>query len=236
MPGFDRVSSNAPRAGAPFDESSDRSGTFRSVSPTQSLSAKFWGLDLRANLPRVLSHDGVEAAPGEIDRVRAFLAAEFPCLTEEKLGASPNAAMVSSKRSYIQTRCDLIELRHNDRTVGVIVGAPEDWSTYYIRIFAVMQAYQRPALTRRFVRECLFDPLTAHHVERVAADTSPANLAMSRSFSEMHFHVTGHHLSDRWGPLVRYTKFLDPECEAAFYKRFTGIAPPGSSGRKGGKP
>jgi hypothetical protein len=236
MPRFDRISSNAPQADAPFEESPGRSGTYRSVSPTQSLSAKFWGLDLRANLPRVLSHDGVEAVPGEIERVRAFLAEEFPSFTEEELGSAPHAAMASSKRSYLQTRCDLIELRHNDRTVGAIVGAPEDWSTYYIRIFAVIQAYQRPALTRRFVRECLFEPLTSHHVERVVADTSPANLAMSRTFSEMHFHVTGHHLSERWGPLVRYTKFLDPACEAAFYKRFNGIAPPESSGRKGGKP
>jgi hypothetical protein len=114
----------------------------------------------------------------------------------------------------------------------VIVGAPEDWSSYYIRIFAVLPAFQRPALTRRFVRECLFEPLTACGVQRLVADTSPANLAMARGFSEMHFHVTGHQLSDRWGPLVRYTKFLDPACESVFLERFGGTACPASTGMR----
>jgi len=237
MPGFERTPSNAPRAAAPFEDATDRSGTFRSVSPTQSLSAKFWGLDLRANLPRVLSHDGVEAVPGEIDRVRAFLAEEFSSFAEEALGMNPSASMTRAKLEYLTRACDSIELRHMGQTVGVLVGAPEDWSSYYVRLFAVKHTHQRPALIRRFVKECLFAPLAAHHVERIVAETSPANLAMSRLFSELHFHVTGHQLSERWGPLVRYSKFLDENCEAAFHKRFAGTAPPSANrSRKEGRP
>jgi hypothetical protein len=184
----------------------------------------------------VLSSDGVEATRGEPDRIKDFLAKEFPSLTEEALGAAPTATTVAAKRRYLQTACDLIELRHHGRTVGIVIAAPEDWGSYYIRSFAVLRTYQRPGLIRRFVRESLFDPLIAHHVERIAADTSPTNLAMSRLLGELHFHVTGHHLSDRWGPLVRYTKFLDPVCEANFHARFSGATPPGSSGlKKGGR-
>jgi hypothetical protein len=190
-----------------------------------SLSAKLWGLDLTKDLPRVLSHDGITATRGDLTRVRTFLAEEFPSFAEELVGAAPSEVIVDAKRWYLGSACDAIELRHEERTVGVFVGAPEDWSSYYIRTFAVIQTYQRPALIRRFGRECVFDPLATHHVERVVADTSPANLAMSRCFSELHFHVTGHQLSERWGPLVRYTRFLDPACEAAFCKRFAGTTP-----------
>ncbi|HKU42742.1 MAG TPA: hypothetical protein VJR89_31505 [Polyangiales bacterium] len=173
-----------------------------------------------------MSRDGVEALPGRFDRVRQFLVDEFPTLTEEGLGTQLDTNLADTKRWYLAQACDLIELRHHDETIGVLIGAPDDWSSYYVRAFAMMAEYQRPALIRRFGRECLFEPLAAHGIQRVLAETSPANLAMSRLLSELHFHVTGHVLSERYGPLVRYTKFLDPSSEAAFRTRFAGSAPP----------
>jgi hypothetical protein len=239
MPGFDHgVLSIAPAAG--FESARERreqGETAQSALPSSAtLSARLWGLDLNKGLPRTLTSDGVQAAPGELTRVRDFLATEFPALREEDLGGSPSARMLDAKRWYLQNACDVIELRHDDRTVGVLIGAPEDWSSYYVRIFAVLQAYQRPALRRRFIRECLFEPLIAHQVERVMADTSPMNLGMSVVFNELRFHVTGHQLSDRWGPLVRYTKFLDPACEAAFIRRFAGISGGPTTTRKESPP
>ena len=221
----------------------ERSGTYRSLAPQrvssvppQTLSARFWGADLSRDLPRVLSRDGVQAVRGDLGRVGEFLKQAFPTFTEEELGADLSPRMLEAKGRYLRTASDLIELRHLDRTVGVLVGAPEDWSTYYIRIFAFAPDYQRFGLLRRFVRECIFEPLRAHHVERVCADTSPLNIAMSRALSELHFYVTGHQLSERWGPLVRYTKFLDPTCEAAFRTRFEGTAPPRTVRRRKEEP
>jgi hypothetical protein len=231
MPGIDRAappfisSSETPEVGV------ERSGTFPRPSPNQRLSASLWGLDLHARLPLVLSRDGVTAMPGTLAGVAEFVSTEFAALIEESATVM-RASTAQAKEWFLGTASDLIELQHEGRTVGVIVGAPEDWGSYYIRVLAVVQRYQRPALMRRFVRECLYEPLQAHGVERVVADTSPANIAMSRTFSEQHFHVTGHHLSDRWGPLVRYTKFLDAASEAAFQRRFVGIAPANSNRRK----
>lgn len=229
MAGVDRVrTSTAPRASATFEEQEECSGTYRCPAFGQTLSASLWGLDLYHNLPLVVSRDGIQAERGEFPRIQAFLRDEFGWLAQESRGLLPNPHMSRAKSSYLHTACDLIELRHRDRTIGAIVGAPEDWSTYYVRIFAVSRRYQRPALTRRFGIRALVEPLAAHHVERIVAETSPSNIAMARGLSEMQFHVTGHQLSDRWGPLVRYTRFLDPACEAAFSKRFAGIAPPAS--------
>ncbi|HKU37805.1 MAG TPA: GNAT family N-acetyltransferase [Polyangiales bacterium] len=224
--GFDReVASIAPRASSAVPEATDRSGTYRSSLPPQTLSQRFWGLDFSNGLPRTLSNDGVHGARGELSRVREFLEREFPTFTEEELGAQLDPRMADAKRAYLLKACDLIEMRHEDRTVGVIVGAPEDWSSYYVRIFAVSKDYQRRGLVRRFARESLFQPLIEHRVERVIADTSPVNLAMTNGFTEMRFYATGHQLTERWGALVRYTKFLDPEREAAFYRRFAASLP-----------
>jgi RimJ/RimL family protein N-acetyltransferase len=224
MPAFDHAPLRViPSLGVGSDDAFDLRNAISSPVGT-TLSRKVWGLDFTHGLPCVLSSDGIEATPGELDRVLAFIAEQFPSLTEEvgAKRASPHESTAAAKQWYLSSASDLIELRHEGRTVGVLVGAPEDWGSYYVRVFAMSPAYQRPGLIRRFARQCLFGPLRAHHVERVVADTSPANLAMTRLFSELRFHVTGHQLSDRWGPLVRYTKFLDPACESAFCERFAG--------------
>lgn len=192
---------------------------------TQTLSKQFWGCDLSQRLPLTLTQAGTQAVAGDITRIRTFLVEQFACLTEEASHAVQNELCSQAKRHYLASACDLIELRHAGETVGAIVGAPEDWATYYVRFFALAPDFQKPALTRRFARECLFEPLAACGVPRICAETSPANRAMARLFSELSFLATGHQLSERWGPLVRYTKFLDPACESVFLQRFGNTVP-----------
>lgn len=235
MPGFSSAPMSIAPQGVAAPVKTDDPLVTATTSPRLPLSARLWGVDLNEGLPRVLTSEGIEVTPGDLSRVRDFLTVEFPGLGEETLGAAPSAPIVDAKRWYLRTTCDVLELRHAGKTVGVFVGAPEDWSSYYIRVLAILQNYQRPALRRRFTRECVFEPLARHHVERVFADSSPANLSMARAFSEMQFHATGHQLSDRWGPLVRYTKFLDPACEAAFLRRFTSLAAGGGHTNSDGK-
>jgi hypothetical protein len=199
--------------------------TFRRLSPHETLSKQFWGVDLCEQLPRAISQDGTQAVPGDLGRIQQFLTQHFSCLREEATSAASNNWLATVKRTYLANSSDLVELRHEDRTVGAVIGAPEDWATYYVRIFAMAPNFQKRPLIRRFIRECLFEPLAACGVQRITAETSPANHAMARLFTELQFHVTGHQLTERWGPLVRYTKFLDRTCEAAFLERFGNLAP-----------
>jgi hypothetical protein len=201
------------------------------LNASSSLTYRLLGFDLCEGLPYEVGQ-GVVAQRAELSCVRSFLCAEYPSLTEEAGAHALTPGVARTKRRYLETACDLIELRHADQIVGVMVGAPEDWASYYIRIFALKRSFQQPRLIRRFCRDYLFAQLRAHDVQRVVADTSPANVATSRTLSELQFYVTGQQLSDRWGPLVRYTKFLDRACEQAFLERFAGIAPPGSEGRR----
>lgn len=199
--------------------------TRRSVLPRHTQTLQMWGFDLCAELPKRLSNDGILAVPGDFNRICKFLRENYALFSEESHGSAPSPVIQKSKLAYLSNSCDLIELRHNGETVGVMIGAPEDWSSYYVRMFAVLPEYQRPGLIRRFVRECVFEPLARGGVERVVAETSPANIAMSHLFTELRFRVTGNLLSDRWGPLIRYTKFLAPACEAEFLRKFGGAAP-----------
>jgi hypothetical protein len=221
-----------------FDTLADQSGTFRA--PTaRTLSDEFWNLDLTRGLPRAMTRDGIELTAGEIDRIRHFLQTVFPTLTEEGLGAAPlEPSVAHTKRWYLGAASDLLELRKRGETIGVMIGAPEDWSTYYLRIYAVSPEHQRSIVTRRFA-QCVLDRLAQCGVQRVVTDTSPANASAALRLSELQFHVTGQQLSERYGPLIRYTKFLDPAAEAAFLSRFAGSAPPRatrSRTRKGGTP
>jgi hypothetical protein len=184
-----------------------------------------WGFSFNDQLPRQLSDDGVAAFAGDFTRIGRFLNEQFSVFSEEAQGSVPNYIVRNRKFEYLRGDCDLIELRLNDETIGALIGAPEDWSSYYVRVFAMQREFQRPGMIRRFIRECLFTPLAKHGVERICADTSPSNVAMSRLLTELHFHVTGSHLSERWGPLVRYTRFLSPACEAEFRRKFGGGAP-----------
>lgn len=196
-------------------------------STTAPQSCRMWGLSFRDLLPFKLSEDGVVAVAGDITRIGRFLSEQFALFSEEAQGSLPNYIVRNRKFEYLRDACDLIELRLADETIGSLIGAPEDWSSYYVRVFAMRRDFQRPGLIRRFVRDCLFAPLAEHGVERICADTSPANVAMSRLLTELHFHVTGSQLSERWGPLVRYTRFLSPACEAEFRRKFGGGAPAG---------
>jgi ribosomal protein S18 acetylase RimI-like enzyme len=218
--------------GAPLGDSPNFSATEEATGiiarnlparPTQSV--QLWGFGLYDGLPKQLSSDGIEAVVGSYERIRCFVAEQYAMFTEEGLGSVPNELAQRSKHAYLSTGCDLIALVHAGKTVGIMVGAPEDWSSYYVRVFALLPEYQRPGLTRRFVRECLFEPLARHGVERVVADTNPSNIAMTRLLGELEFFVTGNQLTDRWGALIRYTKFLDPACEQQFRRRFGGGAP-----------
>lgn len=222
-----------PDSAVSIQEPFNEAGTSLTVRAAANMpqSGCMWGFALRDVLPHKLSDDGVVAVAGEFPRIARFLSEQFAMFTEESQGSTPNLTVSKRKLEYLREACDLVELRHGDETVGVFVGAPEDWSSYYVRMFAVRRDFQRPSVIRRFVRDCLFTPLAEHAVERISAETSPANIAMSRLFTELHFHVTGHHLSDRWGPMVRYTRFLSPACEEQFLRKF-GAGAPADSPRK----
>jgi RimJ/RimL family protein N-acetyltransferase len=84
---------------------------------------------------------------------------------------------------------------------------------------AVLPAYQGRQLPR-VVLPLLFERLKRAAVRRVEAETSPSNLVTIHVLTRMRFNITGNALSDRWGALLRMTKYLDRDAEDVFLDTF----------------
>jgi ribosomal protein S18 acetylase RimI-like enzyme len=133
------------------------------------------------------------------------------------------ARVSDAKARYYRVAGDFFEFKSGDETVALLVGTPVDWSTYYIRSAAALPEFQGKKVVQRFL-PFLFELLREAGVERVEADTSPSNMATLHLLTRLRFNPTGTILSDRFGALVHFTRFLDRDSEDVFVKSLcTGI-------------
>ena len=180
----------------------------------------FWGIDWAEWLPRQLTDDGVELHLSCIESAMPFISAHYAEIFEQDLERDRffSEPFDGAKMRYNQA-ADVFEIKHAHRTVGLLIGAPSDWSTYYLRTMGVVRAYQGRQLPR-CIFPFLFGRLAAAGVRRFEAETSPANLATVLVLTRMRFNITGTILSERWGALLRLTKFLDEGAEDVFLDKF----------------
>jgi GNAT superfamily N-acetyltransferase len=179
-----------------------------------------WGLDWADWLPRRFTDDGVELHLSDIETALPFITAHYGEIFEQDLerGRFFSEPFDGAKRRYYQTS-DVFEIRHAERTVGLLIGAPSDWSTYYVRTMGVIPAYQGRQLPR-VILPFLFEKLAEAGVRRFEAETSPSNLATVLFLTRMRFNITGNVLTERWGALLRLTKFLDEDAEDVFLDKY----------------
>jgi hypothetical protein len=217
----------------------------RDSATARNLSETMWNLDWSAHLPAAVTRDGVVVQRGAFDGMMPFIIDNFATMFEEDPTNSPFAqSSASEAKAHYYRRCaDFFEFKDGVNTVGVLICTPVDWSTYYIRLCAFLPSYQGRQLLQRFFPD-FFGILKAAGVERVETDTSPSNLAVMHIMNRFRFNATGTILSERWGALVRFTKFLDDQSEQVFLRQYcTGIryqaraneSKPGGH-RKGGRP
>ena len=209
--------------------SRDGNGTSRrahiDVGAGSSLSAAMWHLDWSDHLPLTLTDDGVAVQHGVFNDAMPFIISNFAAMFEED-PADPRflqSRATEAKAHYYRRCADFFEFKDGAVTVGCLICTPVDWSTYYIRFCAFLPAYQGRQLLQRFF-PAFFRVLKAVGVERVETETSPSNIAVMHIMNRFRFNVTGTILSERWGALVRFTKFLDNESETVFLRQYcTGI-------------
>jgi RimJ/RimL family protein N-acetyltransferase len=190
----------------------------------RSLSEQLWDLDWASLLPLQLGDDGLVARYASFEAVQPFIAENYASIFEEERLSPFSVRPHSAKTRYMALTGDFIEFSLGGEPIGVFVGMPTDWSTYYIRTTAVLRQHQGRAAPQNFFR-ALFPLLRACGVERVELDTSPSNIAMMHIVTRLRFNPTGTLLSDRWGALVRFTKYLDDHGEGTFLRQFcAGVA------------
>jgi hypothetical protein len=188
-------------------------------------SEAIWDIDWSEHLPLTITKDGVIVAESSFEQTAPFVRENLGAMFEEDPSSSPflQGPSTAAKVRYYTEFGDFFEFKDNGRTAGILVCTPVDWSTYYIRFCAFLPEYQGRQLLHRFFPD-FFGILKRAGVERVETETSPSNLAVMHIMNRFRFNVTGTILSERWGALVRFTKFLHEESENVFLRQYcTGI-------------
>ncbi len=183
------------------------------------MSRQLWGIDWRGQLP--FENGGFIVCLGDFARAKRFMLTHYATVFEEDREASPFATDLSeAKGRYYEIFGDFFEIFHGDELAGLLVCTPSDWSTYYIRSAAMLPKYQGRRIIQTFYTSVLFPMLQRSGVERVEFDTSPSNLAMMHIAAKLRFNNTGTFLSERWGAMIHFTKFLSMEKEDVFLRQF----------------
>jgi hypothetical protein len=189
---------------------------------SRSLSSMLWGIDWAEHLPLEIV-SGVHVVQSTYEASAPFIREHYRTIFEEN-AASPFATrLTGQKERYYRVAGDFFEFKDENETVGLLVGTPIDWSSYYIRTAAALPRYQGKKIIQRFFPK-MFDILRNAGIERVEADTSPSNMATLHLLTRLRFNPTGTLLSDRFGATMHFTRFLDEASENVFLRQFcTGV-------------
>ncbi len=182
------------------------------------LSLRWLGIDFRALLPWTFRTLTVEY--GTADELLPFVERHYATL----FGSSDDRrwraeALEINKRHFI-AEADIFLIRDAEgRIVGDLVGHPSDWSTYYLRSMALLPEF-RGRGTYPELMDRLAEVLAAAGVERIEADVTPSNRMNIVTGLRLGYVTTGTFNSDRWGSVIRMTKFLNEEAEDVFHNQY----------------
>jgi hypothetical protein len=196
------------------------------VQASSDLTAELWGLHWNDILPLSVAGTSVHAVG--YDTAAEFMRDHYGQIFD-LVPNSPFARNDSctAKTRYYRHTADCFAFYDGSEAVALVLANAVDWSTYYIRSAASLPSHQGRLMIPRFL-PVMFDTLRAAGVERVEAEASPTNMTSLQLLMRLGFKVTGTVTTDRWGSLVRLTKFLCQEAEQVFVDQFCAVV----SGRK----
>jgi hypothetical protein len=186
--------------------------------PIRPLSSRLWDLNWSQVLPWRFEEVRVEVST--FDGVMPFVHEHYARIFETH-ETEPRFLVDQStdKKRRFGAEMDVFVFQAPPGIVGVLMGHPTDWSTYYMRTVAIMPEYRKRRLLSRFM-ELSYEPLRAAGVDRVEGECSPANLPMMRMLGSQGFIMTATTNSERWGYVARFTKFLRDDAEATFRRQY----------------
>jgi ribosomal protein S18 acetylase RimI-like enzyme len=182
---------------------------------SDSLSCRLYGLDWNKHFPLALNDD-IEVRVGTPHRGLKFYKQHY----REIFNPDDNLLLLKSKTesariTYYSEIGDFFEIYHEQNLIGIFIGTPIDWSSYYFRSCGILPAYQgRKIATRLYAY--LVEVIKKYPIERIEADVSPSNPCSMHMFNKLRFVVNGMKLSERWGGIVQFTKILSSEHEKVF--------------------
>jgi hypothetical protein len=193
----------------------------RAEREAQPMSERLWNLDWRSILPWHFDDGRADFATPE--EAMPFIQDHYAAIFGHKdlTGRFLPSPTTEAKRRFF-AEMDYFLFRVDHQVAGILMGHPTDWTTYYIRSAALLPEYRERRVLTRFL-ERLDGPLRAAGVERVEAECSPANVPVVRLLTAQGYVATASVSSERWGLMLRYTKFLSEEASAAFIRQYTAM-------------
>ena len=193
-----------------------RQHTFETRQPP--LSSQLWGLDWRAILPWQL--DDTEVVSGTYADALPFITEHYARI----FGAADGSVKFlqeqpTEAKKRFTSLSDVFVFRADGQVFGIMIAHPLDWSTYYVRTTAFLPEHRNKHVMTAFVQR-LYAPLIAAGVSRIEAETAPSNLPVQRILSRLEWMVTGTVNSERWGTMLRFTKFLSEDANDAFLRQY----------------
>ena len=191
--------------------------------PLESLSMRWWNLDWRAHLP--VTFGEVTVGLATLADAEAFIGEHYPRMFAAADGAAWLAnPMTEAKRRFYRD-ADIFVFRERDRAVGLQIGHPTDWSTYYVRTVALLPDHRGRGLLADLTAH-VASVLALVGVERLEGDIPPANTANLLAQTRLGYVATGTLNTERWGLVIRVTKYLRDDADAAFRHHFCAFTWP----------
>ncbi len=187
--------------------------------PAPRWSERLWDLRWEDHLPWQLD-GGIRVQAGSLADATPFIRDHYADIFE--LGAQGgrflSEPMTPAKERFVR-ESDVFLFRDGERLIGILMCNPSDWSTYYMRSAAFLPEYQSRGLLGSCV-ERTFDVLRDAGCARVEVEAAPSNFASIRLLTRLGFNVTSMTNSERFGTIIRFTKFLLEDAETVFLDQF----------------
>lgn len=178
-----------------------------------------WGIDWSDHLPVTLPGTDIVVVASSYDQALPFIREHYAAIFQEDPSSPFVTKVTPQKARYYRVAGDFFEFKDGEETIGLFVGTPVDWGTYYIRSVSLLPEYQGRRLTPKLLTY-MFGRLAAVGVERIEAEASPVNRATMKVLLGLRFGATGTSITDRWGAFTKFTRYLDAKCEAVFLRQF----------------
>lgn len=165
--------------------------------------------------------DGITVEMGSFAAVYPFVVEHWGAIFGDDAARFHVEELTEAKRRFWD-EMDVFVFRADGRIAGIAAGHPTDWSTYYMRTLALLPEYREKRFASAF-GEHMSRVLRGAGVTRLEAECSVANVAMTRLFVSQGFLIGSMLASERWGVMLKFTKYLDEEAESVFRRQFVNV-------------
>lgn len=188
----------------------------------QRLSLTVWGLDWEKHLPMSLGDYTLEASTFEEFVAIKNRPNSFIISSENSNDQFLKESLNISKEEYLRKFSDFFVIRslQTQEVCGVIVCDVMDWSSYYLRFIYIDPKHRSHNLTIQFVA-AVESVLKNYSLDKIVCEVSSGNLPQVARMSQQGYICTGNSLSERFGSLLRLTKFLKSDSLEIFNTQFT---------------